>query len=74
MADEAKKTRTKAKPAKKNANMNQSPAMPAKPRISDVIGSRLRTYYDEVARQPVPGRFLDLLDQLESKNRAKKAD
>ncbi|MFN0190995.1 MAG: NepR family anti-sigma factor [Aestuariivirga sp.] len=71
MADEDKKTQT-AKPNKKHLKMNHPPAAPGKPQISDLIGDRLRTYYDEVASQPVPGRFLDLLDQLEAKSRGKK--
>ena len=47
---------------------------PAKPQVSDVIGQRLKTYYDELAAQPVPDRFLDLLDQLESTSRPEKAE
>lgn len=43
-----------------------------KPPVYDMIGKRLRDYYDEVAAQPVPDRFLDLLKQLESKASAKK--
>ncbi len=31
------------------------------------IGSRLRAYYDEVAREPVPDRFVDLLKRLDSR-------
>ncbi len=30
------------------------------------IGNRLRAYYDEVAAEPVPDRFLDLLKRLDS--------
>jgi hypothetical protein len=32
---------------------------------TDQIGRRLRNLYDNVLRQPVPGRFLELLRQLE---------
>ncbi len=46
----------------------------AKPQVSDVIGHRLKSYYDELAAQPVPDRFLDLLDQLESASLPKKTD
>ena len=42
-------------------------AASGKPPVLDMIGRRLRDYYDEVARQPVPDRFLDLLNQLEAK-------
>ncbi len=31
------------------------------------IGTRLRAYYDEVAREAVPDRFVELLKQLEDK-------
>lgn len=31
------------------------------------IGRQLRAVYDDVAKQPVPDRFLELMKQLESK-------
>ena len=37
----------------------------SKPDIADQIGVHLRGIYDDVLAQPVPGRFLDLLQQLE---------
>jgi len=43
-----------------------------KPPVYDMIGRRLRDYFDEVAKQPVPDRFLELLNQLESKTSPKK--
>ena len=72
MADEDNKARKTNKPAKKTESMTYSAA--AKPQISDIIGRRLRTYYDEVAAQPVPDRFLELLEQLEAKSRPKKPE
>ena len=33
--------------------------------VERAIGSRLRAYYDEVAREPVPDRFVELLKQLD---------
>jgi len=33
--------------------------------VEKAIGSRLRAYYDEVAKEPVPDRFLDLLKRLD---------
>jgi hypothetical protein len=30
------------------------------------IGNRLRAYYDEVAREPVPERFVELLKRLDT--------
>jgi hypothetical protein len=40
--------------------------------VYDLIGDRLRMYFDEVARQPVPERFVDLLSQLEKGNSPRK--
>ena len=64
---------------KKNANVNNSNEKKAKmrqshasPKVSDLIGERLRNFYDGVARQPVPDRFLDLLTQLEAASPPKK--
>jgi hypothetical protein len=48
------------------------PAFPAKkraPNIKDHISRQLRALYDEVANQPVPGRFLELLDRLDEKSK-----
>ncbi len=64
-------TKSKAKkPSKKNETMNHTSA---RPEVSDLIGQRLRNYYDEVAKQPVPDRFLDLLNQLEAASQPKKS-
>ncbi|MCI0598930.1 MAG: hypothetical protein L0Y50_04150 [Beijerinckiaceae bacterium] len=41
-----------------------------KSEIADQIGLQLRSIYDDVLAQPVPGRFLDLLRQLESTSRS----
>ena len=35
--------------------------------IDRAIGTRLRALYDEVAREPVPDRFVELLRQLDDK-------
>ncbi len=40
----------------------------ANPEISDLIGQRLRTFYEATAKQPIPERFLELLAQLEKNN------
>jgi Anti-sigma factor NepR len=37
----------------------------SKSEIADQIGLHLRSVYDDVLAQPVPGRFLELLRQLE---------
>ncbi|MCB1500621.1 MAG: hypothetical protein KDK07_12665 [Bauldia sp.] len=36
--------------------------------VQSAIGARLRAYYDEVAREAVPDRFVELLKQLEQKD------
>ena len=38
----------------------------AKTEIADQIGLHLRSVYDDILAQPVPGRFLELLRQLEN--------
>jgi hypothetical protein len=62
----------KAKTLKvKSDSMNQSLA---RPEVSDLIGQRLRKFYDGVSQQPVPDRFIDLLKKLESVTPPKKED
>jgi len=46
-------------------------ASSVKPPVYDIIGRRLREYYDGVSQQPVPDRFVDLLNQLEAKTSKK---
>jgi Anti-sigma factor NepR len=36
--------------------------------VEKAIGSRLRAYYDEVAREPVPDRFVTLLKRLDDES------
>lgn len=62
MVDKAKKDGA-PQAGKKKVNMKHSLA---KPEVSDLIGERLRSFYDDVAKQPVPDRFLDLLNQLQA--------
>jgi hypothetical protein len=50
---------------------------PGEPFGSDVqshIGRQLRAMYDGVVAQPVPDRFLELLDQLEQRSADTQAD
>jgi hypothetical protein len=37
--------------------------------LEDYIGRQLKALYDEVANQPVPDRFKELLDRLDQKTR-----
>ncbi len=39
---------------------------PIAPHIQEQIGRRLAAVYDEILRQPIPDRFLRLLDQLDN--------
>ncbi len=58
--------------AKRNIMNNAAQATAGiKPPVYDMIGRRLRDYYDGVSQQPVPDRFLDLLNQLEAKTTKK---
>ena len=65
----AKAVKTKIKTEQKIEKMNHAPNQPE---IYDLIGQRLRNFYDEVAQQPVPDRFVELLNQLEAKSAQKK--
>lgn len=73
MVEDGKKTaktiRSTDKTEKKTEKMNHAPNQPE---IYDLIGQRLRSFYDEVAQQPVPDRFVELLNQLEAKSSPKK--
>jgi hypothetical protein len=44
-----------------------SPTKKRNPNVKDHIGRQLRALYDEVANQPVPDRFMELLNRLEVK-------
>jgi len=37
-----------------------------KPEIADQIGTHLRNVYNDILAQPVPSRFIELLQQLEN--------
>lgn len=41
--------------------------------VQTAIGTRLRAYYDEVARETIPDRFVELLKKLETKDPGGKA-
>jgi|JI8StandDraft_1071087.scaffolds.fasta_scaffold1137617_1 hypothetical protein len=40
--------------------------------MQDLLGEKLRAYYDQFAREPVPDRFTVLLKQLEARGVPKK--
>lgn len=73
MADNEVKKGRVGKPDKVPGRMNEKTMHAvSKPEVSDLIGQRLRNYYNIVAEQPVPDRFLDLLNQLEAATSPKK--
>ncbi len=53
-------------PAKEAVGGPCSKKPASKSEIADQIGLHLRSVYDDVLAQPVPGRFLELLWRLES--------
>lgn len=69
MVDDERPKRKASLPTKKIEMMR--PTSP-KPEVSDLIGQRLRNYYEAVASEPVPDRFMELLSQLEAAAAAKK--
>lgn len=75
MAEDRHQKPKLAKRTKKNEKLMPftSPSN-AKPAVHDLIGQKLRAYYDEVTKLPVPDRFAELLNQLELKTQQKKSD
>ncbi len=75
MVEDGNKTAKTAKPINKTEKKTEKMShAPNQPEIYDLIGQRLRTFYDEVAQQPVPDRFMELLNQLEAKSSQKKPE
>lgn len=71
MVDDTKK---KGRAAKSTMKIAKPTPVSAKPEVSDLIALRLRKLYDTVAEQPVPDRFMDLLNQLDAASASKKSD
>ena len=70
--DDAENKRKRAKRESMIESVRSATATSGKPPVHDMIGRRLRDYFDEVAKQPVPDRFVELLNQLDSKTSSKK--
>lgn len=51
-----------------------TPNQAGKVAMHDLLGDKLRAYYDGVANEPVPDRFVQLLMELEAKSHQKKPD
>ncbi len=41
------------------------------PRLQAQIGQKLKAMFDEVAKAPIPDKFLELLDKLDSREKLK---
>lgn len=50
-----------------DAGVRKKPALDRQ--VQAHIGRKLRAVYDEVASEPVPTRLMELLQQLESRNK-----
>lgn len=59
----------KTSSAKPEKDVSLAPQQEA--RLDALIGTKLRSYYDELMAEPVPNRILDLLAQLEAKEHDK---
>ncbi len=44
------------------------------PRVQSALGRELRAIYDDVVSQPVPDRFVELLNQLDERESSDKGD
>ncbi len=55
-------------------NMTKPKQDPLQVAMQDLLGDKLRAYYNEVAREPVPDRFEQLLKQLEARSTSEKPD
>jgi hypothetical protein len=54
---------TKLNPADRDFSNETTSSVPAD--MQQFIGRQLRAVYDDIAKQPVPDRFLELMKQLE---------
>lgn len=55
----------------KNEHLQDEAAVPLDPRLEAMIGAKLRSFYDTLASEPVPDRILELLTQLDAKERGR---
>jgi Anti-sigma factor NepR len=54
------------KPKSSQKSMPQKPT--SNPMIHDMIAVRLRNYYSQMAEEPIPERFTELLKQLDAQS------
>ncbi len=74
------KRKMKAGTKVKTGTKRKGRSRPAQPQLSNVdpavhelIGRRLRVYFEEVSKEPVPERFVELLSKLEAQPHTKKS-
>ncbi len=60
---------TNVKKDKKPVNVEEAKVLD--PQLDAIIGARLRSYYDNLLSEPVPDRILELLMQLDAKDKRK---
>ena len=58
----------------RTVNLNANPARGEKTTVEDAISRRLRDFYDSVAEEPIPDRFIDLLEKLDQAEQQSKTD
>lgn len=68
------KGRKTAQPTDSGSKTDNSIVLKDKPEVLDIISKRLRNYFDAVAMQPLPDRFVELLNELERKKPPGKRD
>lgn len=59
------------KPEDSNGRKRGAKKSSSRADLADQIGMQLRSIYDDILAQPVPARFLDLLQKLESASSAR---
>jgi hypothetical protein len=70
MANEKEGRPARSAPAGRTESMTRTRNLDSA--VEKAIGNRLRAYYDEKAREPVPDRFVELLRKLDGGSGEKK--
>jgi hypothetical protein len=52
-------------PSRRPSDQHCDPKTAPLPPVQDVVGERLRAVYSEILRDPIPQRFVELLDRLD---------
>ena len=52
-------------PARRPSDQPCDPKTAPLPPVQDVVGERLRAVYSQILRDPIPQRFVELLDRLD---------